>query len=188
MVVRLSFCKASMGWSSPKYSSYSSLRRSRGFASSAHDCLLTLPFWEGTMIRSRGGEFGVVICEQCQIRHVNSDNVLLTAWRPAFTVCLPVSQTSSSLSTWPRPAMVIASHGYACLEWSIQGIDSARAVRHESSLPRACAAPSLDQPSSSYVKLTRTGQIERILELVGEGGYRCENVLEEARRALEVWC
>jgi len=64
----------------------------------------------------------------------------LTDSRPALTPCRPVSQTSPSFSTSFRPEILIESQEYVCLEVSIQGIESAIAVKHDNSCPRIDAA------------------------------------------------
>lgn len=66
----------------------------------------------------------------------------LTDSRPAFTPRRPVSQTSPSFSTSFNPEILIESHEYVWLEVSIQGIESAIAVKQDSSCPSTDAASS----------------------------------------------
>jgi hypothetical protein len=65
---------------------------------------------------------------------------VLTDSRPALTPCRPVSQTSPSFSTSFNPEILIESQEYVWLEESIQGIESANAVKQESSCPSTDAA------------------------------------------------
>lgn len=95
-----------------------------------------------------------------------------TAARPALTPSRPVSHTSSCFSTFFKPEMVIASQGYEWLEWSIstQGIESAKAVKQDSSSPSTAAASdtSAVKPSRGKDKLTRPGQLECVLETLSQ--------------------
>ena len=86
---------------------------------------------------NRGGELALVICP------VSLDligEMVLTDSRPALTPCRPVSQTSPSFSTSFKPEILIESQEYVCLEVSIQGIESAIAVKHDNSCPSNDAA------------------------------------------------
>jgi len=100
------------------------------------ECVTGLEF-ELRMTSNRGGEFGVVI-------YLSAWSDLgwreLTDARPALTPCRPVSQTSPSFSTSFKPEILIESQEYVCLEVSIQGIESAIAVKHDNSCPSNDAA------------------------------------------------
>jgi hypothetical protein len=89
------------------------------------------------MIRRRGGEFGDVIYSSALPVSIERG---LTDARPALTPCRPVSQTSPSFSTSFKPEILIESQEYVCLEVSIQGIESAIAVKHDNSCPSNDAA------------------------------------------------
>jgi hypothetical protein len=64
----------------------------------------------------------------------------LTDSRPALTPCRPVSQTSPSFSKSFKPEILMESQEYVCLDVSIQGIESAIAVKHDNSCPSTDAA------------------------------------------------
>jgi hypothetical protein len=90
------------------------------------------------MMRSKGGESGVVIYSSVLIREGGQEK--LTEARPALTPCRPDSQTSLVFSTSFRPEILTASHECEWLDVSIQGRESAIAVRQESSCPSTDAA------------------------------------------------
>jgi hypothetical protein len=99
------------------------------------------------------------LCQICNGRE-------LTDARPALTPCRPVSQTSPSFSTSFKLEILIEAQEYVCLEVSIQGIESAIAVKHDNSCPSTDAASDhqLCDQTECERKLTTTGHLERILE------------------------
>jgi hypothetical protein len=125
----------------------------------------------GRIMSRRGGESGLVIYP-ISMRPPAENEHEPTDASPALTPCLPVSHTSRSPSTSLSPEILIASQGYEReLELSIQGIESANAVKQDSSCPRIEAASSRVSMQSRMLmrRLTSTRHLECILECLGQG-------------------
>ena len=124
------------------------------------------------MMSSRGGESGIVMDSS-----------------PALTPLVPVSQTSESLSTFLSPEMLMAFQDD--LEVSIQGIASARAVRHDSSCPRIAAASASRQthrPTGLVRECRLTGacELKRVFEGLGKSWDRVDDILKDMRCLIQV--